>query len=172
MRYNTRKEIPGDYGYRCKNCGNVAFAFIKGEEMPSAGEYMEDIAVSQRGVHASLRRSQHICQHCAAPVSSVGGRIDMECVVRLDTYAKALENRINSQSRRKGGRTVGVVKVDREYMGCGLTEDELNPPPPPAPVVVEDPPEKPKGKGKGKSKVAAPPLPPPGDDDGLGSALD
>lgn len=124
--------------------------------MPNAGEFMEDIVVSQRGKHSSLRRSQHICQHCGAPVTSVGGRVDMECVVHLDSYAKSLEKRLNSQSQRKGGRTVGVVKVDRAYLGCALHDDEIEAPP----------------DVKSKKKAVVPPLAGDEGSDDLSDVLD
>lgn len=169
MRYSTRKNTPGDYGYRCKACGNIAFAFKKDEPIPEVGDYLEDVEVAQRGPNASLRRSQHICQHCTAPVTAVGGQLDMDCVVHIDKFAAHLEKRVNSQFPTHRGRNVPRFKVDREYMGCQVFEDELEPEVIVPEVVLEDPktPAAQKAKAKKKADKA-----PKGASDAVGDAVD
>lgn len=144
MHYNPRNLTPGKYGYRCRHCANIAFAF-QGDVKPAPGTYLEECEASQRGPHASLRRSKHICQHCGAPVTASNGQVDMECVVDIDAYASALQKRIDSSNSRRGSsRGLSSVVVDRDYMGCGLTaEDQVG-----EAVKVEPEPEKPKPKPK------------------------
>ena len=123
MRYDPSKHIPGDYGYRCKACGNIAFAFVHGQPLPGEDEFMENVDVAQRGQYATMRRSEHICQHCSVPISSTGGYVDVERIVSLSTYKKALQKRLNSQSGRSR-RGIARQTVDYAFMGVEWTDEE------------------------------------------------
>lgn len=132
MRYDPRQIEPGKYGYRCRHCANLAFAF-PGEEMPEAGTFIEDCEVAQRGPHASVRRSKHICQHCAAPVTGTGGMLKMTDVVQINRYSKVLEARLNAGRVRSS-----KIQVTREYMGVARTKRASTKDETPAPKEGEE----------------------------------
>lgn len=121
------RNTPGPYGYRCRNCGGLAFSFV-GIEKPIAGDFIENYEISQRGQFASDRKSQLRCQGCAIPVTAVGARINSDCVVVIADLIQGLKGRNEAQSRRatssKNVRFASTAEVTRESLGAGLLPGE------------------------------------------------
>lgn len=127
LHYHSRvqQNTPGKYGYRCRHCSGIAFAFT-GEDMPVAGDYLENYEISQRGDFPSVRGNKLGCQRCGHLVSAPGGILDNSCVVDIDLYVAELDRqrRDREQSLTARVRQAPEPQITRASLGCGLTIQE------------------------------------------------
>jgi hypothetical protein len=122
------RNVPGNYGMKCRGCGNIAFTFASmlPKEASVARRMIDNRmgyeALSQRGQNPSPPNQPLKCQHCCSTISFPHDQIPLERVQPVDQLRRSV-----AKEHNYGRAEWNAVPITDEFLGIQRTEGEVAP---------------------------------------------